>query len=579
MKKIHLLILLPYLFLIFGCEKNNSSTANESVTEPLPRLMPEMEFSGTEVKAIGYIKTTSLPKLIQKAVSVAQAIKPGPQVAMLPAMAGLALGDPALTSVDQEAPVTALVFDDFRRQANHLPSFVLAMKLSPESPVIKQAENMNMQTMEVDGWTLATMNPQLFKEVKDWSSLLSFAKESPEEDIEMVISMNVFWENLPKIKKSAVEVIEFSTLSSDSKVDAAQIVEVLLDELATTDATKIELMLSETEIGFRSTLSAKTETALFTLLSSKTENQSMEVSKYISGDGWMDMLISLNTDSMSIYFNHLFGLLKESVSNKEWKDGFSKFISLMDNSIPLYGGQVATSYRNSAKGKNPISFVQVGEMKGSEEEINNVMKEWVVLLQDLFSKIDPGNEFNIKYDINLTEDSEIDGSQVYRFGMKMNADDSELDTLLSSYTDTTSYYMIRDGLYFMTSSKRDLKELYNSFKNKKPVEGNLASEMTLESGQVMSWRLNLAGYAEMVMSMVNLGGVNIMGDAIQGLKELKIPPVTGSAYLGGGRVSTEIRIPLESIKAGVDYFESMKGGEMKPIESEIDQDIPDVEGE
>ena len=341
MKKIHLPVLLPVLLLVFGCGENNSSTANESVTKPLPPLMPEMEFSGTEAKAIGYIKTIALPKLIQKAVSVAQAVKPGPQVAMLPAMAGLALGDPALTTVDQEAPVTALVFDDF--SLGGLPSFVLVMKLSPESPVIKQAENMSMQTMEVDGWTLVTMNPQLFKEVEDWSSLLSFAKESPEEDIEMVISMNVFWENLPKIKKSAVEVIEFSTLSSDSKVDAGQIVEVLIDELAMTDATKIELMLSETEIGFRSILSAKTETALFTLLSSKTKNQSIEVSKYISGDGWMDMLISLNTDSMSIYFNHLFGLLKESVNNKEWKNGFSKFISLMDNSIPLYGGQVATS--------------------------------------------------------------------------------------------------------------------------------------------------------------------------------------------------------------------------------------------
>ena len=574
MKKLHLPIFLLSTLFFLGCAKDDTKIEKELETPLLPPLMPEMEFSGSEAKAIGYIKTTSLPKLIQKAVSVAQAIKPEPQVAMLPAMAGLALGDPALTSVDQEAPVTALVFDDFRRQANHLPSFVLAMKLSPESPVIKQAENMSMQTMKVDGWTLATMNPQLFKEVEDWSSLLSFAKESPEEDIEMVISMNVFWENLPKMKKSAVEAIEFSTLTPDSKVAAGQIVEVLLDELATTEATKLELMLSESEIGFRSTLSAKTETALFTFLSSKTENHSMEVSKYISGDGWMDMLISLNTDSMSIYFNHLFGLLKESVKNEEWENDFSKFISLMDNSIQLYGGQVATSYRNSAKGKNPISFVQVGEMKGSEEEFNNVMKEWVVLLKDMFSIIDPGNDFNIKYEINLTEDSEIDGSQVYRFGMKMNAADSELDTLLSSYTDTTSYYMIRDGLYFMTSSKRDLKELYNSFKNKKPVEGNLASEMTLEPGQVMSWRLNLAGYAEMVMSMVNLGGVNIMGDAIQGLKELKIPPVTGSAYLGGGRVSTEIRIPLESIKAGVDYFESMK-----PIESEIDEDIPEVEGE
>jgi hypothetical protein len=44
-------------------------------------------------------------------------------------------------------------------------------------------------------------------------------------------------------------------------------------------------------------------------------------------------------------------------------------------------------------------------------------------------------------------------------------------------------------------------------------------------------------------------------------------------------VSTEIHIPLESIKAGVDYFESMKGGEMKSIESELDEEIPEVEGE
>jgi hypothetical protein len=44
-------------------------------------------------------------------------------------------------------------------------------------------------------------------------------------------------------------------------------------------------------------------------------------------------------------------------------------------------------------------------------------------------------------------------------------------------------------------------------------------------------------------------------------------------------VSAEILIPLESIKEGVDYFESMKGEVMKPIESEIDEDIPDVEGE
>lgn len=43
---------LPALIIILGCGKNNSSTANESIAEPLPPLMPEMEFSGTEATAI-----------------------------------------------------------------------------------------------------------------------------------------------------------------------------------------------------------------------------------------------------------------------------------------------------------------------------------------------------------------------------------------------------------------------------------------------------------------------------------------------------------------------------------------------
>jgi hypothetical protein len=36
------------------------------------------------------------------------------------------------------------------------------------------------------------------------------------------------------------------------------------------------------------------------------------------------------------------------------------------------------------------------------------------------------------------------------------------------------------------------------------------------------------------------------------------PAVTGSAKLGQGRLSTEVSIPLQSIKAGVDYIESLK---------------------
>ena len=43
---------------------------------------------------------------------------------------------------------------------------------------------------------------------------------------------------------------------------------------------------------------------------------------------------------------------------------------------------------------------------------------------------------------------------------------------------------------------------------------------------------------------------------MDGLTELKIPPLTGRGSLGKGRLSSETRIPVRSIKAGFDYFES-----------------------
>ena len=43
---------------------------------------------------------------------------------------------------------------------------------------------------------------------------------------------------------------------------------------------------------------------------------------------------------------------------------------------------------------------------------------------------------------------------------------------------------------------------------------------------------------------------------MDGLSELTVPPITGRVSLGKGRLSSGMRIPLRSIKAGIDYFEN-----------------------
>ena len=121
----------PLACLFFlGCGKSPSS--DESAPSP---LVPEIEVPGAKSKPMAYVKTIALPKLIQKAVEVVEAVKPGPQSAMLPMMVGMALGDPALGSIEPDAPCTVLLFDDFKQSE---PTFVLAMKLKSASPVAKQ---------------------------------------------------------------------------------------------------------------------------------------------------------------------------------------------------------------------------------------------------------------------------------------------------------------------------------------------------------------------------------------------------------------------------------------------------------
>ena len=117
----NLLALSPFFGCLFflGCGQDSTSSTSS--------LVPQIEVPGSKSKPVAYAKTIALPKLIEKAVEVANVVKPGAQSAMIPMMAGMVLGDPALVSVDPDAPLTVLLFDNFKQSEL---TFVLAMKLN-----------------------------------------------------------------------------------------------------------------------------------------------------------------------------------------------------------------------------------------------------------------------------------------------------------------------------------------------------------------------------------------------------------------------------------------------------------------
>jgi hypothetical protein len=124
------------------------------------------------------------------------------------------------------------------------------------------------------------------------------------------------------------------------------------------------------------------------------------------------------------------------------------------------------------------------------------------------------------------------------------------------YSNTRTFFAVLDGKYLAANDKEQLSKLLRAVKTGTPVKNNLAEKLSLDEGEIISWQLSLGRYAQMVMSMVEVGGDNQLGELIDGVLALNVPPLTGKFSLGESRLSSEIRIPVKSIKAGFDYFES-----------------------
>ncbi len=483
----HLLISFPLLSLLFlfGCAKGSSP--NESSP-----LIPRIEVPGSSAKPMAYVKMIALAKLINKGFDVANVVKPGPQNTMLPMMVGMALGDASLSSIDPSSPCMFLLFDDYKEGD---PTFVLAIKLKPESPVKKQAATLGMTTIEEKGWTLATMKPGFFEEVSDWSSVLSFVEEAPEEDLEVGVLLETFWDELPSIKESITQ--EIGSPGMDSTLH------LFIDEMSSLDATRIEVSISADEIMMRVTVCAKEETELHALFSSHTSNPNPEVSEYVGSGGWLDLVMNLDGVSLLKYLEHLFGLIEKNIEGPEVREMSVAYLSVLRDSMKLYDGQAAMSYRVSTDG-NPMNLIQVGSTQASASEFSELVEKSMGLSQRLFADSGLLRETGLKYDYDFEEAEPIEGVEVFGFGMKMEGEGLVGQQIgnLAPLLDTKMFFAFHEGKYLSASERAELEKILKAMTSGQPVENSLADQLTLAEGDVVAWRLDLVGYARLIGSMM-----------------------------------------------------------------------------
>ena len=594
MKNFPLLLGLVAPFFFSGCggessapvnDANSSadvetSTTNVATTPKLPPLAPAIELAGAETQPFAYLKTIALPKLLQKAVAVAQAVKPDPQIAMLPALAGMALGDLSLASIDANASMTLFLFDEL---GGDDPTFVFAVKLSEDSPVRKQAESLDLMLADRDGWTLATKAPELFSQVKDWSPLLKVAEQSPQGDLEVGILFQPIWQEMPKIKGTVEGGLTMSPFDEETQANLAKLIHVILDEVASLDAAKFNLFLSTEEIVARFAMSAKGGTSLSTMFSSKANGGNPSVAKYVESGGFLDAVLNYEMSGFIAYVNHVIDRLSPVIEG-ELKAILIQYKEMMAEMSKLYGGQVAMSYDVSAE-SNAMNIVQIGTTKASPEEFGKLFSESLKLSQDfidgIFEQIDVIEEMGIKYELEHTESEPVEGVPTYRYSMKMDMGEANASLFPTElpYSNMTYLYAVTNDHYIMAMDETQLGSLIQVVKGGNGVKNSLAESLPLQPGQSARWSMDVKKYIKLIIG--SMGG--LLDDESnqkfsQAIEKLELAPITGSLSVDDGRFSTDVSIPLKTIKAGVDYFESEKATlEPEAIPNKIPEPSPKIE--
>ena len=159
----------------------------------------------------------------------------------------------------------------------------------------------------------------------------------------------------------------------------------------------------------------------------------------------------------------------------------------------------------------------------------------------------------MKYKFKSGKGKPIQGTPTQRFSMKMQADPSVFPGGLP-FSEMAYHFAFLDGHYAMASDRKELGQLLRAIKNKKPVRNSLAKAMPLQPGQMGRWSLDVGKYAEFAIAMSGVMDEESMQKMVDGIRELKLAPLTGSMSMGSGRLSADVKIPLKTIKEGIGFM-------------------------
>ena len=540
-----------------------------------------LTLKNSELQPVAFARIAPLQKTVLKINKTLQAIKPGPQTAMISAGMGMMLGDPTFGSFAPDENVGIYMLNDFNDEDE--PTFLGLLKLTANSPTAAALKkNKGITLQDYKGWTVVTNHPKTIKKIGNLDPLLKHAREKASQDIEVGVFVSGLMGNA-FIKKSIDEGLGELRKQKDETgfaKNGAALAEMILTEVQDIQTASITLNLGNDAINAAVNIHAAKDSSLGKLLSAKSGGKVPE-GILIPQTGFISGVFAYDPQAFMTYWN---GLATRALNKTDGK--IAKMIRQVDQmvkeSLPLYSGTgafamempLATEVKLISVNATTSTDAQLVKYLESAGEYTDALLE--SMMQAIGAVTGDLEDLDlvqlVDYNVSVKANADnIGGTPVHTMTQKTKVDDEQV-------TDMTYFYAISNGNLLATADKESMAALLKRSKTGKAVKNHVKTE--LPSGTISAGQINGKDYLEMMLGgvMIGLGADSKNKEEnpiLEKLKTLEVAPWPIAVTSAKNQASTSISMPHASIKTLVDFGESaFKEAAKEGLEEELEFEEP-----
>lgn len=526
-----------------------------------------------EPSVVAAVKLPPVKTLADKSVGLMRHIFSEQQAEFYSFMVLGALGYPKFQGVSETEAVTLFFFASDRGEPT---PYVIMAKMDATAPLRKKlthqakGDNLMAQMMapglsaiDRDGWTLFAKDPAWFDYITDMDALEKMSASIDGHDITARLyigpAMAAKWAD--RVKESiADDHVKAGKLESDSELLHKQLFVEFLGEIgANLEWVQTGITLDDKVLAYGATVQASADTPEAALLFAKAGGATQAAE--LLAMGTISYVNQIDHQALLDYYNvlHDRAMLIATDDGKKWLERAAEINRQLIAKTSSSAGSIRFEEGRAMNQSLIATELDYATLNQALRFYHNELIPEVFQRYGLF-----GVEMKAVDTEFAVQVAEVQGQSVDRVDTTyaklkiswLGEDDDE------ESAPEQAYYAVLNGFLLSASNLEDMEALAQQVVDGKPVEGNVASRIKLEEGQVLGWEMDVSSLAEKVTASYEPQTLAAR-QAIAGLIKSDLLPITGSLTVGKGQGSYEFVVPMDAIQKVSQTFQEVKRAEME----------------